>query len=83
MAVVGGVYRHFKGGLYIVEDLAYHHEDKTIWVVYRSFDTKKLYVRPEKMFDSPVDADKYPEVQQNHRFELIGHVYDPDNEEEN
>ena len=32
------------------------------------------------MFDSPVDAEKYPEVQQNHRFELIGHVYDPDNE---
>lgn len=70
--VVGGIYHHFKGGLYIVDNVALHHEDQTKWVVYHSYDTNVLYVRPLDMFVSEVDKEKYPDVLQKQRFKLIG-----------
>lgn len=69
---VKGVYRHFKGGMYIVEDLAYDSETKEKMVVYRAlYDDHKLWCRPEKMFLSEVDHKKYPVAGQKYRFELI------------
>ncbi len=69
---IHGVYRHFKGGLYFVEDLAYDSETKEKVVVYRAlYDDRKLWCRPEKMFLSDVDHDKYPLAGQKHRFEQI------------
>ncbi|MBR0415547.1 DUF1653 domain-containing protein, partial [Candidatus Saccharibacteria bacterium] len=32
---IHGIYRHFKGNLYLVEDVAYHSETKEKMVVYR------------------------------------------------
>ena len=48
---VKGIYRHFKGDYYLVEDIAYHSETMEKMVVYRAlYDDTKLYVRPYDMF---------------------------------
>lgn len=68
---IKGVYRHFKGDLYFVEDVAIHSETMEKFVVYRAlYGENGLYIRPYDMFLSKVDREKYPDVQQEYRFEL-------------
>ena len=70
--VVHGVYRHFKGGMYIVEDIGRDSETEELVVIYRAlYGDGKLWVRPLEMFISEVDHGKYPEVKQKYRIELV------------
>ena len=71
-SMVGKRYRHFKGGIYIVTDIAVHSETEGVMVVYKSFDEPTLtWVRPLNMFVSEVDKEKYPDVKQEMRFEML------------
>lgn len=71
-SMVGKRYRHFKGGIYIVTDIAVHSETDGIMVVYKSFkDPTLTWVRPLEMFLSEVDKEKYPDVKQEMRFEQL------------
>lgn len=68
---VNRIYKHFKGNLYLVTDVAFHSETLEKYVVYRAlYDDNKLYIRPYKMFCEKVDKEKYPDVKQEYRFEL-------------
>ena len=69
--VIKGIYRHFKGDYYLVEDIAYDSETKNRMVVYRRlYGDGSLWVRPLEMFLSEVDHKKYPLVTQKYLFEL-------------
>ena len=65
------VYKHFKGDLYLVLDIAINSETDKKMVVYRAlYGENILYVRDYDMFISEVDHVKYPDVKQKYRFEL-------------
>lgn len=68
----GRKYRHFKGKEYTVIALATHTETGEQYVVYKALHgDRTVYVRPYDMFASEVDREKYPDVEQKYRFELI------------
>jgi len=68
---IKGIYKHFKGDLYLVEDIAIHSETMEKFVVYRAlYGEGELYIRQYDMFMSRVDKNKYPDVTQEYRFEL-------------
>lgn len=70
--IVGKRYRHFKGGRYEVIDLAVDTENEDIMVVYRDMEKPSLvWARPLASFLSRVDKAKYPDAQQDMRFEEI------------
>ena len=70
--IVGLKYRHFKGNIYLVTDIAVHSETAEPMVIYKSVDNPDLvWCRPLDMFMSEVDHEKYPYVKQKMRFEKI------------
>lgn len=70
--VIHGIYKHFKGDHYLVEDIALDSETHKEMVVCRKlYDDCSLWVRPIEMFLSEVDHNKYPKVKQKYRFELV------------
>lgn len=68
----GRKYRHFKGNEYTILALATHTETGEKCVVYKAlYGDGTVYVRPYDMFASEVEHEKYPDVEQRHRFELV------------
>ena len=69
---IHGIYRHFKGNYYLVEDVAKDSETGQEMVIYRQlYGDGSLWVRSKEMFLSKVDKEKYPEVTQANRFEPV------------
>lgn len=66
---VGEKYRHFKGNIITIIAIAKHTETLEEIVVYNH--NGEFWARPMDMFLSEVDHEKYPEVNQKYRFELI------------
>lgn len=71
----GQVWKHFKGGVYVIDGIAKHTERKDKgFVIYHSREggnESHLWARPVEMFMSRVDVGKYPDVKQFYRFECI------------
>ncbi len=68
---INGIYKHFKGDYYLLVDVAKHSETGEDYVVYRKlYEDCALWVRPLDMFLEEVDHEKYPEVEQQYRFQL-------------
>lgn len=70
--VINGIYKHFKGHIYKVLYVAKDSETLDDVVVYQdTTDLNKIWVRKKDMFLSKVDRNKYPNVEQEYRFQLI------------
>ncbi len=67
---VNRIYKHFKGNYYLVLAIAKNSEDLKDYVVYKSLNDDKIWIRELSMFASKVDKVKYPNVKGKYRFEL-------------
>ena len=63
---IKGIYKHFKGDLYLVEDILYNSETNEKMVSYRAlYGDTKLWCRPYNSFIEEVNKNG-----QKYRFEL-------------
>ncbi|MCI8567955.1 MAG: DUF1653 domain-containing protein [Bacilli bacterium] len=57
---IKGVYKHYKGDLYIVEDIATNSETLEKLVIYRAlYGDNKLWARPYDLFVGEYDEEKH------------------------
>ena len=69
--VIHGIYKHFNGDYYLVEDVAKDVETLNDMVVYRKlYEDGALWVRTIDSFLGEVNHEKYPNVKQKYRLEL-------------
>ena len=68
--IKGQRYKHFKGHIITVLEIAKHTETGEMMVVYLHEGTNVVWARPYEMFISKVDREKYPDVEQEYRFQL-------------
>lgn len=75
--IIGKKYRHFKGKMYKVIDIVYDSESnndeelKKIVIYQALYGDMLKWARPYDMFNSLVDREKYPDVEQVYRFEEV------------
>lgn len=70
---IKGIYRHFKGDHYLLEDVALSSDDGvTEYVIYRKlYGNGSLFIREKNDFLEEVNHEKYPKVAQKYKFELL------------
>ena len=70
---IGQVYRHFKGNMYYMQDIAIHSETQEEYVVYKAlYGDYKTYIRPKDMFLEQADLNRTDNIyKQKYRFQLI------------
>ena len=56
-AVIGKKYRHYKGGLYRVINIATHTETEEVLVIYKGIESNKIWARPKGIFEGKVEMD--------------------------
>lgn len=66
---VGKTYKHFKGHIVKVISIAKHTETEEMFVIYEH--DENIWARPYDMFNSLVDKEKYPNIEQEYRFEEV------------
>ena len=77
----GQIYRHFKGTFYRVICIARDSETLEEAVVYENReDPSKKFVRPLSEFMSRTDRKKYPDAEQEYRFEEVSGTSDKEPE---
>ena len=69
--IKGQRYKHFKGHIIKVLEIAKHTETEELMVIYEHQGTNVIWARPYDMFISKVDKEKYPDVEQEYRFQLM------------
>ena len=69
--IINGIYKHFKGNVYQVICICKDSETLEDLVIYKDMKSDKIWARKKDMFLSKVDKEKYPNVEQIYRFELI------------
>lgn len=58
MTLRKGIYKHFKGNLYRVLEIARHSETGEVMVVYQAlYGERGIWVRPLAMFDESIERD--------------------------
>lgn len=73
----GEKWRHFKGGMYEIVCTVQHTENRKWYVMYKALEDfgkaekDQIYLLPALMFMSKTDKRKYPEAEQDYRFELV------------
>lgn len=80
-----GLYRHYKGGLYLVLGIAQHSEaiadDKGLFVIYVSLDGERsgprMRARPLEMFLEAIPSDGEGKPTYIPRFEYMGNYHKP------
>ncbi len=63
------IFKHFKGSTHQIITVAKHSETLEDLVIYTHDDG--IWARPIDMFFETVDKEKYPDVDQTYRFEII------------
>ena len=68
-----GVYRHYKGGKYLVYEVGTHTESNERLVVYRPlYGSFGLSIRPLAMFLDMLSADRFEDKVSRPRFQYLG-----------
>jgi hypothetical protein len=66
------IYHHFKGNDYRVLYLAKHTETLDTYIVYQSIkEPNEIWIRAIDIFFEKVDKVKYPNINQEYRFEQL------------
>lgn len=69
---IGKVVRHFKGDLYLIENIAQHTETGDMLVIYRAlYGNCEVYARPLDMFIERVPEGRANPTGQKYRLELV------------